>query len=271
MYSRTPIAAVHEIIRKRKHDLTITRNLCSFESELLIVSGAARKFITAWFSVGVPWGVSRILRNFVERGEIQMEEWSHLGLALRYQAAAMGVPFLPTLSMLGSDYTKHLPVKEISCPFTDRRVLLVPALFPDITILHVQRADRYGNVQIDGMPFLDREMAMASSKVIVTTEKIVDINQIRAENDKTFLPFFVVDAVVEVPYGAYPGECQGLYEPDFDHIDEYVRLSEKGGVGVKDYLDKYISQESSFDEFLASVPPARITKIERSMKRLCGR
>ncbi len=272
MYSRAPMAMIHEIIRKRKRNLTITRNMCSFEGDLLMTSGVAKKFITAWFSIGVPWGVSKIMRKFVEEGKVEMEEWSHLGMASRYQAAAMGVPFLPTMSMLGSDYLKHLPGKEIKCPFTGQKVLLVPALFPDATIIHVQRADKYGNLQVDGMPFCDREIALGGTKVIATTEQIVDSERIRSDNDRTLVPFFAVDAVVEVPYGAYPSECQGLYEPDFDHLDMYAKMIEEAGVdGAMQYLDKYIYRTGSFDGFLDLIPLKSYAKISRSMRILYGK
>lgn len=272
MYSRPPTAMIHEIIRKRKRNLTITRNMCSFEGDLLMASGVARKFITAWISIGVPWGISRVMRKFVEEGKVEIEEWSHLGMALRYQAAAMGVPFLPTMSMLGSDYPKHLAARDIRCPFTDQRVLLVPALFPDTTVVHVQRADKYGNLQVDGMPFCDREMALAGTKVIATTEEIVDSERIRSDNERTFVPFFAVDAVVEVPYGAYPSECQGLYEPDFDHIDMYAKMIEEKGVeGAIQYLDEYIYRPGSFEGFLSLTSLKSYAKVSRNMRLLYGR
>lgn len=271
MYSRTPMAVIHEIIRKQKRNLTITRNMCSFEGELLMTAGVAKKFITAWFSVGVPWGVSKIMRKFVEEGKVAFEEYSHLGMALRYQAAAMGIPFLPMMSMLGSDYLKHLPLREMRCPYTDRKVLLVPALFPDTAVVHVQRADRFGNLQIDGMRFCDREIALAATKVIATTEQIVDDERIRATSDRTHVPFFAVDAVVEMPFGAYPHECQGLYEPDFDHIDKYVKTIQESGLdGVTRYLNEYVFGTTSFEEFLGLIPFRSYAKASRNMRVLYG-
>jgi len=272
MYSRAPMSMIHEIIRKCKRNLTITRNMCSFEGDLLMASGVAKKFVTAWFSIGVPWGVSKIMRKFVEEGKVEMEEWSHLGMASRYQAAAMGVPFLPIMSMLGSDYPKHVAAKEMECPFTSRKVLLVPALFPDTTIIHVQRADKYGNLQVDGMPFCDREMAMAGTKVIATTEQIVDSEIIRSNSDRTFVPFFAVDAVVEVPYGAYPSECQGLYEPDFDHLDMYAKMVEEDGIdGAMRYLDTYVYRPKSFEDFLNLIPFKSFAKVSKNMRVLYGK
>src|SRR3990167_8490346 len=115
-YSRTPMALIWEIIRQRKKGLTFSKSITATEGDLLLVAGTTRHIITSWFSAGVTWGVSRIMRHYVQSGEAQYEEWSHMSLGLRYRAGAMGVPFLPARSMLGSDVSKRLGhiIKEMN-------------------------------------------------------------------------------------------------------------------------------------------------------------
>ncbi|MBI1998062.1 MAG: CoA transferase subunit A [Deltaproteobacteria bacterium] len=252
-YSRTPIALIWEIIRQKKSGLVFSKSITATEGDLLLVAGTTRHIITSWFSPGVTWGVSRIMRQFVQSGEATYEEWSHMSLGLRYRAAAMGVPFLPTRSMLGSDVYKQLAdIKEMQCPFTGDKLALVPALHPDVAIIHVQKADPYGNAQITGFPFMDKDIALAADRVILTTEQIIDNNEIRRTPDRTDIPFFCVDAVVEAPYGCVPHECYAAYEPDFNHMDMYVKLMmERSTEGVQEYLDKYVYAPQSFDDYLS--------------------
>ena len=252
-YSRTPIALIWEIIRQKKSGLVFSKSITATEGDLLLVAGTTRHIITSWFSPGVTWGVSRIMRHFVQSGEATYEEWSHMSLGLRYRAAAMGVPFLPTRSMLGSDVYKQLTdIKEMQCPFTGDKLALVPALHPDVAIIHVQKADSYGNAQITGFPFMDKDIALAADRVILTAEQIIDNHEIRRTPDRTDIPFFCVDAVVEVPYGCVPHECYAAYEPDFNHMDMYVKLMmERSTEGVQEYLDKYVYAPQTFDDYLS--------------------
>jgi len=252
-YSRTPIALIWEIIRQKKSGLVFSKSITATEGDLLLVAGTTRHIITSWFSPGVTWGVSRIMRHFVQSGEATYEEWSHMSLGLRYRAAAMGVPFLPTRSMLGSDVYKQLTnIKEMQCPFTGDKLALVPALHPDVAIIHVQKADSYGNAQITGFPFMDKDIALAANRVILTTEQIIDNDEIRRTPDRTDIPFFCVDAVVEAPYGCVPHECYAAYEPDFNHLDMYVKLMmERSTEGVQEYLDKYVYAPQTFDDYLS--------------------
>jgi glutaconate CoA-transferase subunit A len=251
-YSRTPIAAVWEILRQKKKGLTISKSIVATEGDLLLAGGATRHVITSWFSPGVTWGVSKVMRHYVQSGEAVYEEWSHMALGLRYKAGAMGVPFLPARSMLGSDVYKRLDgVKEMDCPFTGEKLVLVPALNPDVAIIHVQKADAYGNAQIRGFPFMDKDLALAADTVILTTEEIVDNGEIRRAPDRTDIPFFCVDAVVEAPYGCLPHECYGAYEPDFEHMDGYVKVMMGRGVeGVKEYIEKHVYAPDSFAGYL---------------------
>ena len=163
----------------------------SSEGDLLFGSGACRHIVTSWFGQGILWGVSKVMRHHVETGKARFDEWSHMAMGMRFRAGAMGVPFMPIRSMLGSDVGKLRPeAKEIDCPFTGEKLLLVPALNPDVALIHVQRCDAYGNAQMDGLQFMDIDLALAADRVILTTERIVSNDQIRRAPDQTKIPFF---------------------------------------------------------------------------------
>ena len=179
-------------------------------------------------------------------------------MASRFKAGAMGVPFIPTRSCLGTDIEKGNRSKVIKCPFTGRDILLLPAAHPDVGIIHVQEADIYGNCRIKGQTFSCTEMAMASKNVIVTCEKIVDHEIIAMNPTQTSIPFFAVDAVVEVPMGSFPSMCHDIYYYDQIHLEGFKKLTDelrKGNAeGLKAYYDKYIYGVKDIDEFIDLIP-----------------
>ena len=131
------------------------------------------------------------------------------------------------------------------------RANVVPALNPDVALIHVQRCDACGNAQIDGLQFMDLDIAMAANRVIMTTERIVSNDLIRRTPDQTKIPFIAVDAVVEVPYGCAPHECYGMYEPFFRHMDDYAALTKKDPeAGAAEYLERYYYGPASWPEYL---------------------
>ena len=207
------------------------------------------------------------MRSAVEKQQVTFEEWSHLSLGLRYRAAAMGVSFLPTLSMLGTDLEKANDLKSMTCPYSGEKMLLVPALYPDVGIIHAQVADEAGNVHVGGYEFMDQDIARASERIIVTVEKVVDSKTFRKQPDMTTIPFLCVDAVIKIPKGAYPSECWGLYEADFDHFSRFAELcNEKGTDGAKEYVDEHIYRTRSFQNFLAGIGRTRLNKLRKNMQ-----
>jgi glutaconate CoA-transferase, subunit A len=268
--SRTPLAMVWALIRAGSHDLVCARGISSSEGELLFAAGVSRHLITSWFSLGIVWGVSRIMRAYTESNRAKFEEWSHMAMGLRFRAGAMGVPFLPMRSMLGSGVIERLPdAKAIDCPFTGEKLVLVPALNPDFALVHVQRCDAYGNAQIDGLPFMDLDLALAANRVILTTERIVSNDQIRRRPDHTKIPFFTVDAVIEVPFGCAPHECFGVYEPLFDHLDRYAAsLKPDAEKGMHDYLKRYFYEPKSWTEYLDRIGLAELLAAARRGKSI---
>ncbi|MEE8290581.1 MAG: CoA-transferase, partial [Candidatus Tectomicrobia bacterium] len=157
--SRTPMAMIWALIRAKKKALMVSRSIVSTEGDLLFASGVSQHILTSWFSQGIVWGVSRVMRAYTESKKAHFEEWSHMAIGLRYRAGAMGLPFMPMRSMLGSDVASQLDnLHHMRCPFTGDRLLLVPALNPDVALIHVQRCDPFGNAQLDGLTFMDEDI-----------------------------------------------------------------------------------------------------------------
>jgi glutaconate CoA-transferase subunit A len=234
-----------------------------------MVAGSADTIVTSWFGIGLPWGISRILREYVEGGRVRFEEWSHLALGLRYRAGAMGVSFLPTLSMLGSDLMRTPGARTIECPFSGETLCAVPALFPDVALIHVHRADMFGNAQIEGFPHMDADIASAATTVILSAEEIVDTEEIRRTRGATDIPFFAVDAVVEAPFGSFPHECYGLYDADIEHIGAYAERVRTGGAdAVRAYLDEYVFGLETFEQYLDLIGRDRLEACRRKAAEL---
>src|SRR5262245_9715882 len=144
-------------------------------------------------------------------------------------------------------------MKTMTCPFTAETIVLLPALNPDVALIHVQRCDAYGNAQLDGLQFMDIDLAMAAKRVILTTERIVSNNQIRRTPDQTRIPFFAVEAVVEVPLGCAPHECYGLYEPFFPHLDYFAEVTRDPVKGAQQYLADYYYEPKSWSDYLSKL------------------
>jgi glutaconate CoA-transferase subunit A len=269
LFSRTPMALLREVLRRRRRGLTLTRNLTCYEAELFMVAGGVERVVTAWMGIGLPWGVSKIMRQYVESGRVAMEEWSHLALGLRFRAGAMGVPFLPSLTMLGSDLMGVGGMKTLEDPYTGATLAAVPALFPDVALLHVHRADRFGNCQIDGYPHMDADIARAATTVLVTTEEIVSEEETRRHPDRTVIPGFVVDALVHVPFGSYPHECYGLYEADVEHFDEYAQgVAARGADAVGEYLERYAHAPTTWMDYLDLFGGERLARQQKKAREL---
>jgi glutaconate CoA-transferase, subunit A len=269
LFSRTPMALVREILRQRRRALVLARNLTCTEGEFMMVAGAAERIVTSWMSIGLPWGVSKIMREYTESGKVALEEWSHLGLGLRFRAAAMGLPFLPALTMLGSDLMAVAGTRTLQDPYTGETLAAIPAFFPDVAILHVQRADRFGNCQIDGYPHMDADIARAAATVLVTTEELVSEDETRRHGDRTVIPGFVVDALVHVPFGSYPHECYGLYHADFDHFGEYAAaIDAQGSRAVTAYLERYVYAPPTFLDYLDLFGGERLAAQQRAAREL---
>ncbi len=246
---RIPVAVIHEIIRQGRKNLGFSGHVSTHDCQLLS-AGECFDRCDAAYIVGLEArGLSSNARRVFQSGKINVTEWSNGALSWRFKAAAMGVPFLPIRSMLGTDTFNRSAAKEMLCPFTGKKVAAVPALYPDVAIIHVHRADIYGNCQIDGIVVADDDIAKAAKKVIITTEKLVDNDEIRREPNRTVIPYWTVDAVIEVPFGSYPGNMPGLYFSDEEHLSEWLKV-EKDEQLFKEFLEKNIHSCKNFSEYL---------------------
>ncbi|WP_422742003.1 CoA transferase subunit A [Mycobacterium sp. WMMD1722] len=270
-HARTPMALLIEILRQGRTGLTMTRPLSCIEAELMLATGTADRIMTSWVGVGHGWGLAPVVRRMVEEGHPVFEEWSHLGIGLRYKAGAMGVPYLPTISMLGSDIDRDLDLAKVTCPYTGQLLNAVPSLNPHVALIHVQRADRQGNAQIDGYQLMDADLALAARRVIISAEEIVETDQFRTDPARTVIPGFAVDAVVHQPMGAYPHECYGHYEADLDEFTAYMQAVKSGGIdGARSYVAT-LTAYPDHDAYCAAIDPDRRSALRRIAEEMLPR
>jgi len=185
----------------------------------------------------------------MESGDVEICEWTNYALACRFRAAAAGIPFVPARIMLGTDTFRKSAAKEIVCPFTGQKLVALPALYPDVSVIHVHESDCHGNCRIRGITIADLDLARASKRLIITAERIVSNDEIRSAPNATVIPSFCVDAVCEVPYGSYPGNMPGEYFSDEEHLREWLR-TERDEVEFKAFLQKYIYDTPDFESYL---------------------
>jgi glutaconate CoA-transferase, subunit A len=234
-------AAGHEIIRQRRRDLTLCRLTPDLIYDQMIAAGCARKLVFSW--AGNPGaGSLHAFRRAVEgKGPpLELEEYSHFGMVGRLSAGAARLPFWPMRNYMGTDLPAANPrIATVECPYTGERLATVPALNPDVTIVHAQRADADGNTQIWGLLGVQKEAAFASRRVIVVVEELVDQSVIRADPNRTLIPGIAVDAVVVEPWGAHPSYAQGYYDRDNAFYVGWEPVS-RDPAALAAYLDEYV-------------------------------
>jgi glutaconate CoA-transferase subunit A len=234
-----PFAAGHEIIRQCRCNLTLARATPDLIYDQMVAAGCASKVIFSYMgNPGV--GSLRIVRKELESGHLEWEEYSHFGMISRLQAGATGLPFMPMNPTGALDLERANPkIKRIIDPYSGGEVIVVPALNPDIAIIHVQRADKDGNAHLWGIIGEQKEVAFASKHVILTAEEIVDESVIRSDPNRTLIPGFIVSAVCLVPGAAHPSYAQGYYDRDNDFYLKWDKISEEPEL-VKAYLDEWV-------------------------------
>ncbi len=244
---RAPMGISREIVRQGFKDLRFAGQGV-METECLIAGGC----VTATEMTYQGWevfGISHILRRAAEGGTLKISEWSNAALAWRLKAAAMGVSFIPSRSMLGTDTFNYSGAKTITCPFTGQKYAALPATMVDVGIIHAHRSDKYGNVQIDGITGFAWELARASKRLIVSVEEIIDTDEIREHPDRTIIPWFLVDAIVHHPLGSWPGEMCYVHDRDGDHLKMYMEAV-KTEEGTKAYFDEWVTGVGSHQALL---------------------
>jgi glutaconate CoA-transferase subunit A len=234
-----PFAAGHEIIRQGKKELTLARATPDLIYDQMVAAGCAKKVIFSYMgNPGV--GSLRIMRSAIEQGNLEWEEYSHFGMITRLQAGASGLPFLPMNQTGAVDLEQANPnIKRIPDPFGGKDVIVVPALNPDVAIVHVQRTDANGNAHLWGIIGEQKEAAFAAKKVILTAEEIVDESVIRSDPNRTMIPGIVVSAVCHVPFACHPSYAQGYYDRDNEFYLDWDKVSESAEA-MKHYLDEWV-------------------------------
>jgi glutaconate CoA-transferase subunit A len=234
-----PFAAGHEMIRQELKDLTLARATPDLIYDQMVAAGCARKVVFSYMgNPGV--GSLRAVRAEVEAGNLEWEEYSHFSMISRLQAGATGVPFMPMNPTGAGDLEAANPrYRRVTDPYSGREVVVVPALNPDVAIIHVQRADENGNAHIWGIIGEQKEAAFASQRVILTAEEIVDEEVIRSDPNRTLIPAAIVDAVCHIPYCAHPSYTQGYYDRDNAFYLQWDQIS-RSRQSLREYLDEWV-------------------------------
>ena len=254
---RGPLSLEREIIRQKKKNLFLSGKFSFWECAYLVAGGCVTR-IDCGFIGG---GVSHF--RAIEKGEVEVVEWSNGSISARFLAGALGLPFIPWRGLMGTETFKHSAAKVVIDPFTGKRITLLPALNPDVSLIHVNQCDIYGNARIFGPGCIPVEVAMASKRVIISTEEIIDIEEIRKAPARTAIPYYIIDAVVLSPFGGHPGSVPGLYDADLEHMNEFSK-AEKDAVALEKYLDKYVYSCKTHQDYLDKIGKP---KLEELMKR----
>lgn len=237
--NRIAASALHEIVRQGRKNLGLAGHTATHDFQIL-ASGKCFDRVDVAYIIGLEArGLSPNARAYLQSGEVEISEWTNYTLAVRYKAAAAGVSFHPIRNMMGTDTFKYSGAVTVNCPFTGTKYALVPALYSDVALIHVHEADVYGNCRTKGILMSDWDIARSSKKVIVTCERLISNEEIRRDPTSTFIPYWCVDAVCEVPYGSYPGNMYGEYFSDEEHLREWLSV-EKDPETFKAFLDKNI-------------------------------
>ncbi len=265
---RVSMAAVYEIIRRRRRGLIMLGKTAVHDSDLLIAAGCVDRIEVAYAFGHELRGLSPASRRMVESGACSVvAETSNAGFQWRFLAAMMGLPFIPSRNLLGTDTLQHSSAKVVTDPWSGKPICLLPACSPDVAILHVARCDRYGNAQVDGTMIMDFELARAARRLIVTTERVIPSERIRREPWRTTVPFYLVDAVVEVPFAAHPCQMPYLYYFDEDHIRLWLGRS-RTPEGAAGYLEEFVFAVDDHEGYLKRVGGRRRMAALRCIEQL---
>ena len=249
--TRSTMCFAHELIRQGKRNLSAAVGIATMDLDLMVGAGVVNRVVYGGGSLDAFGPVERINQAFC-KGTLKVEEYSSLGMTLKFLAGSLGIPYIPFQSMLGSDLLRYLPkdaCRVQDCPFTGQKVVLLRAETPDFGIVHVQKADPVGNTVIKGPTWENVEMARAAKKVIVITEDLVSTEQIQADPNQVTLPGTFVDYVVHQPFGAYPCAVYGCYDYDFDHLIHYCDVHREDATFRK-YLEDNVLGVNDFREHL---------------------
>ena len=258
-------AAGHEIIRQRRRDLVLARMTPDLIYDQMVAAGVARKLIFSWLGNPGVGGLNAI-RRVTEGADtsLELEEYSHFGMVARYTAGAANLPFMPLRSYFETDLPRVNPlIRPIASPYGDGTVYAVPALKPDVTVIHAQRADAAGNTQVWGLLGCQKEAAFAARRVIVVVEELVDEAVIRADPNRTVIPGLIVDAVVVEPWGAHPSYVQGAYDRDNRFYRDWDAIAREDAT-TQAWLDEWVYGVSGRAEYVEKLGAERVASLRPS-------
>ncbi len=247
--NRVPTAICHEIVRQHKKNLIFAGHTSTHDFQILAAGEAFNRCDIAYIIGLEARGLSANARRYMESGKVESCEWTNYAMACRLKAAGMGISFMPARNIMGTDTFKYSAAKTVKCPFTGKQFVLCPALWPDVAAIHVHEADVFGNCRIRGISIADLELARAAKHLIVTTERLIHNEDIRSNPTATVVPYYLVDAVCEVPFGGYPGNMPYEYFSDEEHLKLWLTV-EKDPEDLKAFMEKYIYGTDDFDEYL---------------------
>ncbi|MEM2143807.1 MAG: CoA-transferase [Candidatus Jordarchaeaceae archaeon] len=257
---RRPMTLTREIIRQKIKDLGILSFIAGLPSDMLIGAHCASRIRSCYVGFEM-FGLAPNYRRAAENGDLEIIEETEITIVLGLKATLLQVPHLPTRGIRCTDVMKvRKDLKEYTCPLSGEKLVALPPIKPDVSIIHVSMADRMGNAHIDGAVWLDEDLAKASGKVIISAEKIVETEEIIRTPSRANIPHFMVDAVVRAPYGAHPTSCFPFYTYDAHHIRKYLEASNNGN-GFYEYLNTYVYQPKTHEEYLDQVGASTLSKI----------
>lgn len=260
--ARLPMALVRELIRQGRRGLHVVGSAHSIDVDLLIATGVLAVCEESYVGFEQDLGLAPAYRRAAETGTIEVRESCCATILAQLRAAEFGVPFLPVRGVKGSDIRRlHPEYREVVCPFTGETLVVVPALRPDVALIHAPLGDRRGNLHLDQPYVLDEHFASASRAVIATVERIASVEEVATAG--VTIPAHLVSSVTEVPYGAHPSSCYPDYAYDRDHLGEYVRAATAGDDALRDYLDRYITGEPTEEAYRKLVGADRLAALGR--------
>ena len=261
--NRIPTAVCHEILRQGRKHMGFLGHTSTHDFQILAAGEVFDRCDIAYVVGLEARGLSPNARRYLESGRVKVTENSNYTLSARLEAAAKGVPFAVSRNLMGTDTFEKSASKVIECPFTGKKLVAHPAIYPDVSVIHVHEADIYGNARIEGITVSDLELARASKRLIITTEQLVHNCEIRRDPSRTSIPYYLVDAVCEVPWGSYPGNMPGIYFSDEEHLREWLE-AERDPETFRAFLDRYIYGVKEFSDYLTlRGAPHRLRELRR--------
>ena len=256
--ARLPMAMVRELVRQGRRRLHLVGSAHSIDVDLLVAVGAVRRCEESYVGFEQDLGLAPSYRRAAEEASIEVAESCCATILAQLRASEMGVPFLPVRGVRGSDIARlHPEYAEITCPFTGETLVAVPALRPDVALLHAPAGDRYGNLHLEQPYVLDERFASASRMVIATVDEVVTPDEVAAAG--VTVPGHLVAAMAEVPFGAHPTSCYPRYAYDRAHLSEYLSAAQSGPDDLGKYLATYVS--GSEQDYREAVGAARLDSL----------